>query len=127
MNKLGSLATVFGIGLVALNSAIYTVDPGEKALIMDKLKGLKQNVYGQGYHLLVPGIQVLISSNNQTPIIYDCRLKPIDIHVVTGTKDLQTVTISLRILQQPLTEHLPTIHQLLGRDYEKKIFNSIGQ
>jgi prohibitin 1 len=127
MNKLGSLATVFGIGLVALNSAIYTVDPGEKALIMDKLKGLKQNVYGQGYHLLIPGIQVLISSNNQTPIIYDCRLKPIDIHVVTGTKDLQTVTISLRILQQPLTEHLPTIHQLLGRDYEKKIFNSIGQ
>lgn len=127
MNKLGSLATVFGIGLVALNSSIYTVDPGEKALIMDKLKGLKQNVYGQGYHLLIPGIQVLISSNNQTPIIYDCRLKPIDIHVVTGTKDLQTVTISLRILQQPLTEHLPTIHQLLGRDYEKKIFNSIGQ
>jgi hypothetical protein len=22
---------------------------------------------------------------------------------------------------------LPTIHQLLGRDYEKKVFNSIGQ
>lgn len=58
MNKLSSLATIFGIGLVALNSAIYTVDPGEKALIMDKLKGLKQNVYGQGYHLLIPGIQV---------------------------------------------------------------------
>lgn len=58
MNKLSSFATIFGIGLVALNSAIYTVDPGEKALIMDKLKGLKQNVYGQGYHLLIPGIQV---------------------------------------------------------------------
>jgi len=33
----------------------------------------------------------------------------------------------LRILQQPNAEHLPTIHQLLGRDYEKKVFNSIGQ
>lgn len=101
MNKLSSFATIFGIGLVALNSSIYTVDPGEKALIMDKLKGLKQNVYGQGYHLLIPGIQVLFNNKKQTPIIYDCRLKPIDIHVVTGTKDLQTVTISLRILQQP--------------------------
>lgn len=60
MNKIGSLATLFGIGLVALNSSIYTVDPGERALIMDKLQGLKQNVYGQGYHLLIPGIQVLI-------------------------------------------------------------------
>jgi prohibitin 1 len=55
------------------------------------------------------------------------RLKPIDIHVTTGTKDLQTVTISLRILQQPIAEKLPDIHQLLGRDYEKKVFNSIGQ
>ena len=63
MNKLSSFATVFGIGLVALNSSIYTVDPGEKALIMDKLKGLKQNVYGQGYHLLIPGIQVLFMIN----------------------------------------------------------------
>lgn len=58
MNKLGSLATIAGIGLIALNASIYTVDPGEKALIMDKLAGLKQNVYGQGYHLLLPGIQV---------------------------------------------------------------------
>lgn len=58
MNKLSSFATIFGIGLVALNSAVYTVDPGEKALIMDKLQGLKQTVYGQGYHLLIPGVQV---------------------------------------------------------------------
>jgi prohibitin 1 len=35
--------------------------------------------------------------------------------------------ISLRILQQPNSEHLPTIHQILGRDYDKKVFNSIGQ
>jgi prohibitin 1 len=63
----------------------------------------------------------------QSPIIYEARLKPIDLHVTTGTKDLQTVTISLRILQQPIVEKLPEIHQLLGRDYEKKVFNSIGQ
>lgn len=63
----------------------------------------------------------------QKPIVYDCKLKPTDISVATGTKDLQTVTISLRILQQPIIESLPTIHQLLGRDYEKKVFNSIGQ
>lgn len=58
MNKLSSFATILGVGLVALNSAVYTVDPGEKALIMDKIRGLNQNVYGQGYHLLIPGIQV---------------------------------------------------------------------
>ena len=67
MNKLGSLATFFGIGLVALNSAVYTVDPGEKALIMDKVKGLKQEVYTQGYHLLIPGIQVLVAIITRPP------------------------------------------------------------
>ena len=58
MNKFGSFSTIFGLGLIALNSSIYVVDPGEKALIMDKLQGLKQTVYGQGYHLLIPGVQV---------------------------------------------------------------------
>lgn len=67
MNKLSSFATIFGIGIVALNSAVYTVDPGERALIMDKLQGLKQNVYGQGYHLLIPGIQVT----------YDLKYRPL--------------------------------------------------
>ena len=37
------------------------------------------------------------------------------------------MSISLRILQQPMADDLPQIHQLLGRDYEKKVFNSIGQ
>jgi prohibitin 1 len=54
-------------------------------------------------------------------------LKPHDIYVTTGTKDLQTVNINLRILQQPVVDKLPEIHQLLGKEYEKKIFNSIGQ
>ena len=86
---------------------------------MDNFAGLKQTIYHEGYHLFVPFIQ--------KPIIYDCRLKPTDINVSTGTKDLQTVSISLRILQQPLVDDLPQIHQLLGRDYEKKVFNSVGQ
>lgn len=54
-------------------------------------------------------------------------MRPIDINVQTGTKDLQTVTISLRVLQHPIWEFLPQIHQLLGREYDKKIFFSIGQ
>lgn len=93
---------------------------------MDSTRGLIQKVYGQGLHFYIPFIQVLLTTT-QKPIIYDCRMKPIDINVQTGTKDLQTVTISLRVLQHPIWEYLPQIHQILGRDYEKKIFFSIGQ
>jgi prohibitin 1 len=59
MNKLGNLATLAGLVSVGLYSSIYCVDPGEKALIMDNFYGLKQTVYGQGYHLLIPFIQVI--------------------------------------------------------------------
>lgn len=62
-----------------------------------------QNVYNPGYNFKIPLIQVLTMYYYvQKAIIYDCRLKPIDISVSTGTKDLQTVNISLRILQQPI-------------------------
>jgi prohibitin 1 len=88
--------------------------------------GLKEKVYGPGYNLKLPLIEVS-SSLTQQYIIYDCRLKPIDISVSTGTKDLQTVSISLRILHQPIIEALPTIHKLMGREYDRKIFDSIGQ
>ena len=47
-------------------------------------------------------IRISTSLLIKSPIIYDARLTPIDIAVSTGTKDLQTVTISLRILQQPI-------------------------
>jgi prohibitin 1 len=59
MNKFGSLATIAGIALIGIQSSIYCVDPGEKALIMDNFQGLKQKVYGQGYHLYIPFIQVI--------------------------------------------------------------------
>jgi uncharacterized protein YcgL (UPF0745 family) len=58
MNKIGSFATIAGLVMVGLQSSIYTVDPGEKALIMDNIQGLKQKVYDQGYHLYIPFIQV---------------------------------------------------------------------
>lgn len=42
-------------------------------------------------------------------------MRTFDIHVNTGTKDLQTVEISIRVLQHPVADKLPEIHQLLGR------------
>lgn len=62
---------------------------------MDSTRGLSQKVIGQGLHFYIPFIQ--------KPIKYDCRMRPIDINVQTGTKDLQTVTISLRVLQHPIS------------------------
>ena len=58
VNKITNLAMLAGIALVGLNSFIYQVDPGEKALIMNNFTGLEKKVYNQGYHFRIPGIEV---------------------------------------------------------------------
>lgn len=43
------------VGLSALSKCIYSVDPGERAIIFSKFYGgIKNNVYGPGYHFYVP-------------------------------------------------------------------------
>lgn len=57
-NKFSQFLTVAGFGLLTAANCIYLVDPGEKALIMNNLTGLKKNVFHQGYHLRIPFIEV---------------------------------------------------------------------
>lgn len=56
----------------------------------------------------------------------DIRAKPRSIHSVTGTKDLQMVNISLRVLSRPKEDKLPEIYLKLGTDFEDRILPSIG-
>ena len=45
---------------------------------------------------------------------------------MTGSKDLQMVSITLRVLSRPDLEHLPRIYQNLGQDYDERVLPSIG-
>ena len=47
-----------GFGLITAANCIYLVDPGEKALIMNNITGLKKQVFHQGYHVRIPFIEV---------------------------------------------------------------------
>lgn len=119
MKNVFNLLTFGGLAFAAFNTCTYVVNPGYKALVMDRARGLQKKVMSEGLHFYIPFIQNIIT--------YDCRLRSFDIHVNTGTKDLQTVDMSIRVLQRPVSEKLPEVHQLLGREYEKKIFMSAGQ
>jgi prohibitin 1 len=45
---------------------------------------------------------------------------------VTGTKDLQMVNISLRILSRPQEDQLALIYRNLGADFDEKILPNLG-
>ena len=61
----------------------------------------------------------------ETPITYDVRAKPRNVASLTGTKDLQMVNITCRVLSRPRVEALPQIYRTLGQDYDERVLPSI--
>jgi len=119
MNRLYLAATVFGGSFIALRNCIYNVEAGHRGLIFDRFRGgIQSQVYAEGTHFYIPGIQ--------SPVILDVRTTPRRINSVTGTKDLQTVNISLRVLSRPKVENLATIYKKLGRNFNEVILPSLG-
>lgn len=70
-----------------------------------------------GTHFKVPWFE--------TPITYDVRAKPRNVASLTGTKDLQMVNITCRVLSRPRVDALPQIYRTLGVDYDERVLPSI--
>lgn len=70
-----------------------------------------------GTHLMIPWFE--------TPITYDVRAKPRNVSSLTGTKDLQMVNITCRVLSRPEISALPQIYRTLGQDYDERVLPSI--
>ncbi|TID18724.1 putative prohibitin protein [Venturia nashicola] len=111
-------AVPVAIGISAVQASIYDVKGGTRAVIFDRLSGVKEDIKNEGTHFLIPWIQ--------RSIIYDVRTKPRNISTTTGSKDLQMVSLTLRVLHRPEVKMLPKIYQNLGQDYDERVLPSIG-
>jgi len=115
--KATTFAGLAAVGIGAVSQCLYNVDPGEAAIIFDKFVGVKSSVYGEGTHFRIPVIQ--------EPVIFDIKSRPRSVPVTTGSKDLQTVNLTLRILFHPDPTLLPSIYTNIGMDYDERILPSI--
>jgi regulator of protease activity HflC (stomatin/prohibitin superfamily) len=68
------------------------------------VSGVKEQVVNEGTHFLIPWLQ--------RAIVYDVRTRPRNISTTTGSKDLQMVTLTLRVLHRPEVKQLPKIYQV---------------
>lgn len=112
----GALAVVAGLGWAGANS-IYSVGAGERAVIYNRLVGVRAEVIEEGTHFRIPWFD--------RPITYDVRTRPHSIKSLTGSKDLQMVEISLRVLTRPDPSRLAQIYRRLGTDYDERVLPSI--
>jgi len=107
-----------GVSVALFQASLYDVPGGYRAVMFDRFSGVDEKASGEGTHFLVPWIQ--------RAILYDCRIKPRNISTTTGSKDMQMVSITLRVLSRPDVDHLPKIYQRLGMDYDERVLPSIG-
>ena len=116
--------SIGGAGLVAVaalvvgvNASLFNVDGGHRAVKYSRIYGVCPEIYNEGTHIMIPWLE--------TPIVYDVRAKPRSIASLTGTKDLQMVSLTCRVLSRPSVENLPAIYRELGLDYDERVLPSI--
>ncbi|KAH8270802.1 hypothetical protein KR018_005115 [Drosophila ironensis] len=111
------LLAAVGAAAYGVSQSLYTVEGGHRAIIFSRLGGIQNDIYSEGLHVRIPWFQY--------PIIYDIRSRPRKISSPTGSKDLQMINISLRVLSRPDSLNLPFLHKQLGVDYDEKVLPSI--
>lgn len=110
----------FGLGALGFAGSfcLFNVDGGERAVMWTMFGGVQNKTYGEGTHIMLPYFY--------RPHIYNVKLRPKLIQTTTGTKDIQTVTIHVRLLFRPNVDSLPKIHTQLGPDYDERVLPSVG-
>jgi prohibitin 2 len=112
----GGLLLLGGVTILGQN-ALFNVDGGQRAIVYSRINGVQPQIYPEGTHFIMPWLQ--------RPIVYDVRAKPRNVASLTGTKDLQMVNITCRVLFKPDVLQLPNIYRTLGVDYDEKVLPSI--
>jgi len=116
LGALGGLILLGG-GAMVLSNALFNVDGGHRAIKYRRVNGVSKEIYSEGTHLMIPWFE--------TPITYDVRARPRNVSSLTGTKDLQMVNITCRVLSRPDIAQLPQIYRTLGQDYDERVLPSI--
>ncbi|KAK8796034.1 hypothetical protein WA171_003998 [Blastocystis sp. BT1] len=97
--------------------SLYNIDSGHRGIIYNRIGGIQNKVIPEGTHFLVPWFQRVYR--------YDIRTQPRTMSSLTGTRDLQMVNISLRVLCHPDVELLPTTYKALGLNWNERVMPSI--
>lgn len=115
----GAIQGVLGLGAVSygLYHSLFNVEGGHRAIVYNRAVGIKETSYTEGTHLMIPWIE--------RPIIYDVRSRAHQVSSTSGSKDLQMVNLSIRVLTRPDSNKLPQIYRELGTDFNERVLPSL--
>jgi len=105
------------VGVYGLYNGLFNVEGGHRAIVYNRVSGVKQKIYQEGTHLMIPWVERSIN--------YDVRARAHQVTSNSGSKDLQMVNLSLRVLTRPDATKLPEIYRNLGTDFNERVLPSI--
>ncbi|KAJ3107080.1 Prohibitin-1, subunit of the prohibitin complex (Phb1p-Phb2p) [Phlyctochytrium bullatum] len=101
-----------------IDEQLARFEGGHRGILFDRVRGVLPQSVGEGTHFLIPWWQWVV--------MVDVRTRPRNISTTTGSKDMQMVSLTLRVLHRPNYDALTTIYQNLGLDYDERVLPSIG-
>ena len=114
---LRGVAVLGGLGYGAYSSVVI-VQPGHMGVVYNRYGGLDERAkLTEGINFVLPWFQ---RAN-----VYNVRVRSQVVNTSSGSKDLQMVQISLRVLFKPDQSKLSTIYRFLGKDYDQRVLPSI--
>ncbi|KAG5492432.1 hypothetical protein JKF63_01010 [Porcisia hertigi] len=114
------MSALVGVGCVsiyALYKSVFFVPGGFRAVKFNCITGLYDRTYGEGANFAIPFLE--------TPVVFDIRNKPIEVPTASGSRDLQTVNMAVRVLYQPNVENLHHIYRQIGVNYAETVLPSL--
>ena len=117
MKALGAAPILLGVAGIAGYKSMFTVKSGERVVKFSKISGMSPKIYDEGLHFLIPWIEIAIP--------YTVRKTLWETTSKTGSRDLQTVSLTVRVISRPVPDALISIHRQFGPDYIDRIMPSI--
>lgn len=95
------------------NRIVYTVRPGEEAVLWKRFSGTQIDViYKEGTHLILPWDKLYI---------YDLRIQATDHTVKVLSTDGLEINVEVTVRYHPESKTVPQLHQEVGPEYANRI------
>ena len=126
MSRLFSgLNSNFARGLIALTTGavlfdqfcLYTVPAGHRGVVFNLYSGVDLESKKEGLHFRIPILHRIS--------FLDTRITPNSITTTTGTKDMQVVNVSVRVLYNAMPEKAAIVLRDYNADYAQRILPSV--
>ncbi|MFZ2968614.1 MAG: prohibitin family protein [Sulfuricurvum sp.] len=114
---IGGALFAFSMAALVFSSLFYTVDAGEKAIVLKF--GKVTDVVDSGLHFKVPMVENIIKMST--------RVQKMDVHGEAASKDLQSVVTTLTVNVMVRPDKVAQIYQTLKTDYEISIVAPVLQ